>query len=120
VKLLLDSCMSPRDAEALQAAGHDAVWAGSWPEDPGDPEVLRQAFHGDRVLVTLDKGFGALVYVRQMRHVGVISIRNISPLLYVEEILRAIATFERELESGAMVVIGPSGMRMRPRRAEDA
>ena len=36
-----------KDAEA---AGHDAVWAGSWSESPGDAEILRRAHAEGRVL----------------------------------------------------------------------
>jgi len=41
------------------------VWAGEWPEDPGDEEILERAHVEGRILVTLDKDFGelAIVYV---------------------------------------------------------
>lgn len=45
---------------ALAAAGHDVIWAGDWPSDPGDEEILDQAAAQGRVLVTLDKDFGEL------------------------------------------------------------
>ena len=38
VKLLVDTCISGAVREALQAAGHDVIWTGDWPEDPGDDE----------------------------------------------------------------------------------
>ncbi|MGD9728658.1 MAG: DUF5615 family PIN-like protein [Nitrospiraceae bacterium] len=44
--------------EALEAAGHDVVWAGAWDIDPGDDDILAQAYREGRVLVTLDKDFG--------------------------------------------------------------
>jgi hypothetical protein len=36
LKLLLDTCISVRAKVELKAAGCDAVWAGVWPEDPGE------------------------------------------------------------------------------------
>ena len=60
MKLLLDACVWGKAREELRAAGHDVIHAGDWPEDPGDEEILRRADQERRVLVTLDKDFGAL------------------------------------------------------------
>ena len=54
MKLLLDACVWGGTAKELTSAGHDVVWAGDWPEDPGDDEILARAFSDDRILVTLD------------------------------------------------------------------
>lgn len=40
MKLLLDTCVWGGVCNELQSAGHDVVWAGDWPEDPGDDEML--------------------------------------------------------------------------------
>lgn len=112
MKLLLDSCMSPRDAAALRSAGHDAVWAGTWPFDPGDPEVLRQALEQGCVLVTLDGDFGQLMFQRRLPHGGVIYLRNVRPLDYAQRILDAIDLFGRQLEQGSVVVIRKSRIRL--------
>jgi len=39
---------------------YDVVWAGEWPEDPGDEEILERAYLEGRILVTLDKDFGGI------------------------------------------------------------
>jgi len=43
----------------------------------------------------------------------IIYLRNISPLLHADKIVRALDSFASELETGAMIVIGRSGMRAR-------
>ncbi|MGE3817623.1 MAG: DUF5615 family PIN-like protein [Nitrospiraceae bacterium] len=58
MKILLDTCVWGGGREALEAAGHDVVWAGAWDIDPGDDDILAQAYREGRVLVTLDKDFG--------------------------------------------------------------
>jgi len=58
VKVLLDSCVWGGAKGELATRGHDVVWAGDWPEDPGDDEILERAQREGRVLVTLDKDFG--------------------------------------------------------------
>jgi predicted nuclease of predicted toxin-antitoxin system len=72
MKLLLDSCVWGKATAELRAAGHDAVWAGDWDEDPGDGEILARAFAEQRVLITLDKDFGELAVVRGMPHRGIL------------------------------------------------
>jgi predicted nuclease of predicted toxin-antitoxin system len=63
VKVLLDSCVSRHAGDVLRQAGHDVVWAGDWPRDPGDEEVLRRAAAESRVLATIDHDFGELIIV---------------------------------------------------------
>ncbi len=55
MKLLLDACVWGGARTVIEAAGHDVVWAGDWPRDPGDDEIMAQAHREERVLVTLDK-----------------------------------------------------------------
>ena len=57
MKVLLDSCLSGKTAEMLRTAGHDVVWVGNWPADPGDAAILARARAERRILVTLDKDF---------------------------------------------------------------
>jgi len=40
MKILLDACVWGGTRKYLEASGHDVVWAGDWPEDPGDEEIL--------------------------------------------------------------------------------
>ena len=40
MRILLDSCVWGKARAELEAAGHDAIWAGDWPNDPGDAEIL--------------------------------------------------------------------------------
>jgi len=66
VKLLLDSCVWGGALTRLRAAGHDVVWSGEWPADPGDEEILARALAEGRVLVTLDKDADVTLHVLQL------------------------------------------------------
>lgn len=68
MKLLLDTCVWGGSRAEFETAGHDVIWAGSWSQDPGDLEILRQAHEEKRVLVTVDKDFGELAIVRGIPH----------------------------------------------------
>lgn len=63
MRLLLDTCVSPRTRDALLATGHDAVWTGDWDADPGDEAILEFAYRESRILITLDEDFGELAVV---------------------------------------------------------
>ena len=52
MRVLLDTCVWGGVSKALVAAGHDVVWVGDWPTDPGDEEILACARQESRVLVT--------------------------------------------------------------------
>ncbi len=113
MKLLVDSCLSPRDAQTLRDAGHEVVWVGDWNRDPGDPEILRRAFDQSRVLVTLDADFAQLLFELRMPHAGIVWLRNVDPEFYVEQTIRALEMFPAELQAGGLVVVRRSRIRLR-------
>jgi predicted nuclease of predicted toxin-antitoxin system len=53
VNVLLDSCVSALTVAVLRQAGHDVIWAGDWPADPGDAQILRLASADSPVLATI-------------------------------------------------------------------
>lgn len=61
MRFLIDTCAGGRLAEWLREQGHDAVRVIDAGPDPGDAAILRRAVSERRILVTMDKDFGALV-----------------------------------------------------------
>lgn len=78
MKVLLDTCVWGGTANELRAAGHDVIWAGDWPDDPGDDQILERAHADNRILVTLDKDFGELAIVFEKPHSGIVRLVSIS------------------------------------------
>ena len=82
MRLLLDSCVWGKACERLRAEGHDVIWIGDSPQDPGDEELLARANTEQRILVTLDKDFGERFFKRaektrfKNRHVLVVHDEN--------------------------------------------
>lgn len=114
MKLLLDSCVWGKAANELQAAGHDVVWAGDWPQDPGDKAILTQAHAEERVLVTLDKDFGELAIVHGHPHHGILRIVNFPARQQAAACLAVLAAQGVELAAGAIVTVEMGRMRIRP------
>jgi predicted nuclease of predicted toxin-antitoxin system len=114
MNLLLDTCVWGGARAELQAAGHDVLWTGDLPEDPGDEEILAQARREQRVLVTLDKDFGELVVVRGLPHAGIIRLVNIPARQQGAVCAHVLGLHGGELLQGAMVTAEAGRLRIRP------
>ena len=114
MKLLLDTCVWGKACDELSAAGHDVIWSGAWPKDPGDEVILALAHRDDRVMVTLDKDFGELAIVHGSPHSGILRLVNISARQQAAVCLRVIAVHGKELEAGAIITAEPGRLRVRP------
>jgi predicted nuclease of predicted toxin-antitoxin system len=114
VKVLLDSCIAAPAADIVRQAGHDVTWAGDWPRDPGDEEILRRAVAESRVLATIDKDFGELVIVQGMVHVGLIRLIGFRSRDQGPSLVRLLLTYQAELAKGAILTAEPWRVRIRP------
>jgi predicted nuclease of predicted toxin-antitoxin system len=114
VRLLLDTCIWGKASNELQAAGHDIVWAGNWPEDPGDEEILSLAHLQQRVLITLDKDFGELAIVHGRPHSGILRLVNFSAHQQAKVCVHVLSIHGNELLAGAVVTAEPGRIRIRP------
>jgi len=114
MKLLLDACVWGGACQELEAAGHDVVWAGAWPTDPGDEEILAHAHREGRILVTLDKDFGELAIVRGIPHSGILRLVNLSVRRQAAVCQHVLDLYGDMLRSGAIVTAEPGRLRVRP------
>jgi predicted nuclease of predicted toxin-antitoxin system len=105
--------------KSLSEAGHDVVWAGDWPTDPGDEEILHRAHQESRVLVTLDKDFGELAVVRGRSHSGIVRLVALSTAQQSETCAAILERYGRELKAGAIVTAETTRIRVRPPSEND-
>ena len=105
LKLLLDEDIGKIVADALRAQGHDV--ASVIEESPGasDEMILRRAKNEQRLLLTLDKDFGYLIYVRLLGHGGVILLRldDESPATIIKVITATLQRFHNSLKNRFVV-----------------
>ena len=113
MRLLLDTCVWGGACKGLRANGHDVVWAGEWPEDPGDEEILHRAYREERVLVTLDKDYGEIAIVRRIPHAGIIRLVNLGARQQARACLRVIDLHGEKLMAGAIITVEPTRLRIR-------
>src|SRR5262245_50645009 len=111
MNVLLDTCVWGGAADELRAAGHDVVWTGDLPADPGDDQILAQAHAEGRVLVTCDKDFGHLAIVRGLPHAGIVRLVNMSGRQHGTFTQAVLTKHGAELSRGAIVTVEPGRVR---------
>jgi len=124
MKFLTDQDVYQVTVEFLKGLGYEVETA----REAGlacapDEEILERARKRGRVLVTRDKGFGMLAFVRGEEHVGVILLRMEPATVEAvhQELQRFLKEHEEEDLEGVFVVIEPGRHRVRrSRRAGEA
>lgn len=117
MRLLLDANLSPRVAGLLRASGFDAVHVRDRAmQRAPDPAILERAAQEERVLVSEDTDFGALLARSGARLPSFVLLRSGDPLTPDEQarlLTERLARVEDELARGAVVVIEPTRLRVR-------
>lgn len=113
MRLLLDTCVWGGTRGELEAAGHDVVWVGDWPKDPGDSEILARAYQDGRILVTLDKDFGELAIVQDTPHCGILRLVSMRARQQAAICQHVLIMHGVELIAGAIITAEPGRLRIR-------
>jgi predicted nuclease of predicted toxin-antitoxin system len=75
IKFLVDESTGASVAEYLRRAGFDVLFVGETMQQADDADILTQAVHENRILMTNDKDFGELVFRSGRPHAGVVLFR---------------------------------------------
>lgn len=98
--------------EALRAAGHDAAWVPEAGADPGDETILVWAERDRRVLITLDKDFGELVFVQGRLHCGLVRLLDMPVTEQASAAVELVASHAVDLDAGAVIVVERARVRV--------
>jgi predicted nuclease of predicted toxin-antitoxin system len=117
VKFLIDNNLSPLLADALKAAGHDAVHLRDlWMQAATDHIVLEHARADERILVSADTDFGGLLARSGASTPSVILIRRLAGRRAAEQAAIILANLDQvaeDLTAGAIVVLHEDSLRVR-------
>ena len=117
MKFLIDQNRSPRLAELLREAGHDAVHTLDLGLETADDEVLlRLAIDQARVVVSGDTDFGTLLATTNLLAPSVILFRGRHHRVAEEQaavILTHLDNLTPDLDTGAIVVVTDDRIRIR-------
>jgi len=117
VKFLVDNALSPLFAQFLRNQGHDAVHVRDYHlQGAEDVVIFTRAADEERVVVSADTDFGALLVVQRASRPSFILFRgrvSRRPESLAKLVLAHLPQLEGPLARGAIVVIEPSRIRVR-------
>jgi predicted nuclease of predicted toxin-antitoxin system len=116
MKLLVDMNLSPDWTKVLTEAGWESIhWSKVGNPRATDREIMVWAKENGHVVFTHDLDFGTALAVTNAEGPSVIQIRtqDVSPSAAGKQMIHSLRQFERELESGALIVLDEVRSRVR-------
>jgi len=113
MKLLIDENISGEIIESLKYIGYDLLWIREYYRGISDEEIMDISISEDRIIITLDKDFGTLVFKTMVNDIpGVILIRIEDPKIRKEKLLKLLIEHGNGLK-GYFTVITKDRIRKR-------
>lgn len=116
MRIVVDMCLPPALAVALEEAGHEAVhWSMVGDVMASDADIAAWARLNERIILTHDLDFGDLLFASQDRSPSVVIVREkdtgVDRLL--QPVLHVLAQFGPELSDGALIAMTVNMARVR-------
>ncbi len=114
MKFLLDVCVSSRSLEAsLVGQGHDVLSVLAIDPKADDERVMELALEDERVLVTEDKDFGELVFLRRLPHGPIVRLVELTVDEHVSGMAELLECHAADLTGPVIVTVTRGRIRIR-------
>jgi len=113
MRFLVDECVGPSVVRWLRENNHDATSAYEDCRGWEDESILEKAYSEGRIVVTMDKDFGDMVFRMKMPHCGIILLRSAyrSPSKKIAMMKKILSLSESDI-SGRFVVVTEAAIRI--------
>jgi len=113
MRLLVDECVGPSVVRWLRENNYDAISAFEDCRGWEDKSILEKAYSEGRIVITMDKDFGDMVFRMKLPHCGVMLLRcgYCGPSKKISMIKKALSLPESDL-SGRFVVVTETAIRI--------
>ncbi|GIW84012.1 MAG: hypothetical protein KatS3mg106_525 [Gemmataceae bacterium] len=114
MKFLLDACVSSRSLQAFLAGqGHDVLSAIAIDPKASDERLMAAALQDGRVLVTENKDFGELIFVRRLPHDPIVRLIELTVDEQVNGMAELLEHHAAELTGAVIVTVTRRRIRIR-------
>ena len=114
MRFLIDVCADSRDLRGtLIAEGHDVLPIAQRNPKTSDEEILALATSEQRTIITEDKDFGELIFLRQLPHPCIIRLVGMTVDDKVKAVLEMIQDNTDAIENGCIITVTPTRVRIR-------
>jgi predicted nuclease of predicted toxin-antitoxin system len=115
VKFIVDESTGMAVAKYLRDAGHDVMAVVESMPHASDRDILREATHKNRIVVTNDKDFGDLVFRSREAHSGVLLLRLKEDVAANRvRVVRMVVEHHSARLANSFTVASEDGVRIRP------
>lgn len=118
MRLLLDQNLSKYLSGLLDSSTFDVTDTRSLGlQRADDEEIVDVALRDNRIIVSADSDFGAILAARHAQRPSFVLLRRtqgLSPETIASVLASNLPTYEADLDAGAILVIGNEVMRVRP------
>ena len=104
VRFLLDVNVGTTVAGFLRTGGFDVLLISEIDPRMSDEAILALAVEQRRVLITIDKDFGDLIFHKNLPHKGVIRLEDCKPQLQIRYLNTVFKKHMNEVPNGIIVV----------------
>jgi len=105
-RFLLDVNVGRCVKEFLEARGFEVTWVAEIDPRMSDNAILIRAYEEGRVLITVDKDFGDLIFYQRQPSRGVIRLEDARPPVQIRQLRALLDRHLDEIENHFVVVEG--------------
>lgn len=118
MKLIIDNALAPSVSRRLRDAGYDSIHVRDRNMQAAtDEEILTLAAEEERVIVSADTDFGALLALRSYSFPSFVLLRrqrDKAPKRTADLLISLLPEVAPDLESGSVIVVTDDRVRIRP------